>query len=271
MRSLALLAAGFGLARVPPAAGQPTLTLEAGSVGYRAEERIDGVVADAEAGRLARAGLSLAGSGGAWRWQGGFDRRQGTVGYDGHSQFGLPLRSHTTLVIDEPWLGIGLAHRTLAEGPWTWAAELRGGQRRLERRIAPSLFSTPLDEVLHWRWLRVGAELARPLGDGWTVGAAMAREQGLQGWLEVDFHGVYEPGAVTLGHGRPGWWSALTAGRQSADGRFTLALRWTSARFDYGESAAGSLRRAGLEVGQFSYPGSRQRQIETTLALAWRW
>jgi hypothetical protein len=236
---------------------------------YRAIERLDdGSTANTESGPLTGAHLTAWREGGGWRIGIAADRLSGRVDYRGRSQVGLPVRTHSRIGIDEIALD---ASRSLAlVDTVTATATAAAGQRRIDRRIEPSLLSTPLTEVLNWRFAQIGAQARWAVSDRWTAAVGIRIEQGLTAKLDVDFHGVAEPVrlAPTLGH--PGHRLNLELGRTIAND-LGLVLIATHSRQAYGASSWQDYRRGGATVSRVRYPGSTQRLDDIALALTWRW
>jgi hypothetical protein len=236
---------------------------------YLAVERLDdGSTADTESGPLTGARLT------AWRDVGGWhigvaaDHLDGRIAYRGRSQIGFPIRTHSRIAIDE----VGLdASRSLAlTDAVTATAAAAAGQRRIDRRIAPSLLSTPLTEVLTWRFVQIGGHARWAMTERWTAAVGIRIEQGLSARLDVDFHGAADPVSLAPTWGHPGHRLNLEVGRTVTDD-LTLALTASHARQAYGASSWQDYRRGGVAVSRVRYPGSVQRLDDLGLAVTWRW
>lgn len=235
---------------------------------YNAVERLDGQqVANAEHGDLAGARL-----GGRWRtaqasWGLSLQQLQGKVDYAGRTQLGLPIRSRSQIDLQDWWLDF--RQPVLAAGPWRIDATAALGQRRIHRRIAPTLLSTPLTETLDWCHAQLGAHAHWQAGGGWFAGADLRLEQGLAARLAVDFHGLADNTSVRPGHGAIGHSAALAVGRAWPKG-LSLQLQYSQARQPYGASAWAPQTRGGVPAGQLRYPGSSQGLDALALGLSWR-
>ena len=102
----------------------PTPEAEAGVERSRwSEFDANGLRLVRETGTLRTVALGLAGDCGAWQWQGRWQHAQGTRGYDGASNNGVPL--HTTSGIRreranlQAWRSFGASHAVGVEGRWT--------------------------------------------------------------------------------------------------------------------------------------------------------
>jgi hypothetical protein len=236
---------------------------------YDAAERFtNGAIANAEVGTLKGGQIGVWWAGPAGRL--GFDLAQltGTVGYNGHSQIGFPIRTRTRIGLDEYSLA-GHWHGFDA-GPFSGTLTAALGVRRIERRIAPTLLTTPLTEVLNWRFARLGGQAHWVPASAWFVDIDASVEKGLRARLAVDFHGVADatelsPGRSSLGH-RLG----VELGRELGPD-FKLKLRIGRSRQAYGESESKAYSRGGHAVGQVHYPGSKQslNQVMLTFEMVW--
>lgn len=250
------------------ACAQPGLQLDLTGAQYTAVERLaGGQVANAERGRLSGFGLAgrwplpLATVGLSWQ------QLQGGVDYQGRTQFGWPIRTRSQIDWQEGRLS---AQRPLATtGPLQWQVDATLGMRRLSRRIAPTLLSTPLSETLDWAHLQLGLHARWACPAGWAVQAAAQLEQGLGTRLSVDFHGLADAARVRPGRAQLGHAAQLGLVRELPAG-LSLHLQWTQARQAYGGSEWVAQTRAGLPVGQLRYPGSSQGLDSLSLGLRWR-
>ncbi len=264
---LSLCLSGFWV--LSPARAEVGVDVDASRATYHAVERFaNGSTANTEAGTLEGAHVKAWWADGPLRLGMGLGRREGRVAYRGRTQRGFPIRTGTRITLDEATL----------DGRWTIveSANLRGaltaalGVRRIDREIGPTLLSSPLTEVLHWRFAQLGAQLRWDLADGWFVLADAAAERGLGARLAVDFHGVADAAHLVPGHEGIGHRVGFAVGREFGPGT-TLSLRAGESRQVYGASPSKPFVRAGQVMGQVSYPGSVQRLNEVTLMLEMRW
>ena len=249
------------------ACAQPSLQLDLTGAQYTAVERLaGGQVANAERGRLSLQVAALGPlAGGHWRLSA--QALQGRVDYEGRSQIGWPIRSSSQIDAQEARLS---ALRPLGvTGPLQWQAEASLGWRRLSRRIAPTLLSTPLSETLDWGHLQLGLHSRWAWAAGWSAEAGAQLEQGLAARLAVDFHGLADAARVTPGRARIGHAVQLGLARDGPGG-LSLHLQWGQARQAYGGSDWVPQTRAGLPIGQLRYPGSSQGLDSLSLGLRWR-
>lgn len=270
MRQLALGALCLaGACVVLPARAEIGLDASAAQAHYRAVERFaNGSIADTEAGTLegGRVGVWW----GAAPCQLGLDlgHMEASVQYRGRSQAGFPIRTHSRIGLDET----ALQGRWRITGEGAFHAELTGalGLRRIDRRISPTLLSTPLTEVMRWRFAQLGARARWSFGDGWFATGKAHIEQGLGARLAVDFHGVADPVQLKPRHGRTGHHVELALGRALPHDT-SLSLRASQARHYYGASSSLPYTRNGLANGQVHYPGSTQRHDEVALVFELNW
>ena len=268
MPKAAVLGALWLLAALP-ATAHVGFTLEPARARYHAIERFDnGATANSETGALDGGRGTLWWDAGSWRAGVSASRLAGSIAYAGRSQIGLPVRTTTHLGIDEAALDAGWSLGT--QGDLSAGVTGALGVRRVDRAIAPSLFSTPLTEVLHWRFAQLGAQARWAFAPGWFALASAGIEHGLGARLAVDFHGVADPVRLSPGHGGLGHRFDLGLGHEIAPG-VTFGLRAGTARQRYGGSPAEPYRRNGQVVGQASYPGSTQRQTDLQLVLTMEW
>ena len=256
------------LACIAPARAGPGLSLEATHGHYESIERLgDGTVANTESGRLEGGRAHFWWHTSPWRIGMALGHQEGRIKYLGLSQIGLPIRTNTRIKIDE----------AAVTGQWTVVSDTSVsvklnaalGLRRIDRSIAASLRSTPLTEVMHWRFVQFGAQAHRDLGSGWFVGANILVEQGVGARLAIDFHGFADPVTVSPGSGR-GHTIGMELGRVVGPGT-TLRLQANSSRQRYGSSAWRDYTRGGLVAGQVRYPGSVQRLDSVRLVLTKTW
>jgi hypothetical protein len=258
-----------------PALADPGPDVSAAAVHgrYEALERLaDGSTANRETGALDGGRLRAGWRDAAWALDVALERLTGRVDYQGRSQLGWPIRSHTRLAVDEMMLESRWAG--LDTRPVDIALVAALGQRRITRRIAPTWLSTPLTEALDWRFAQAGALARWAPGEGWMLEAEARIEQGLDARLAVDFHGQADAVDLRPGTGTLGQRVEIGLGRQfGLAGGIALALnlRASQARQPYGASPWVAHHRAGQVIGQVRYPGSTQRLDAVMLALDLRW
>lgn len=253
---------------IAPARAGPGLTLEGGSADYRSTERlVDGTVANTESGRLDGGRLHLWWREPSWRAGLSLGQQAGTVRYQGRAQIGFPVRTRTDIGIDEVALTGQWVARDATASSITLDAAL--GLRRIDRSIAASLRSTPLTEVLRWRFAQIGAQAHWRLGDDWFAGTRIAVERGIGARLAIDFHGFADPAALTPGNG-DGHTIGIELGRTIGPGT-TLRLQASSSRQKYGASGWRDYTRGGLVAGHVHYPGSVQRVGSVRLLFEKNW
>lgn len=252
-------AAGTALAQID-------VDLAAVRARYDSIERFaSGATANTEFGTLVGARGTMWWNAGPWGVGLGLSHLVGDIRYRGRTQIGFPIRTTTRLELQEVAVA-GRWRLTDADFPGV-TITAAAGMRRIDRRIAASVFSTPLSEVLRWRFAQAGLRMSWSFGSGWIAGAEARVEQGTGARLDVDFHGVADPLQLTPGRGR-GTRVAIEIGKYIAPG-VALRLRASHSRQRYGASAWESYLRNGQPAGQARYPGSTQRLDEIQLVLDW--
>jgi hypothetical protein len=226
---------------------------------YRATERsASNTVLNEETGTLQ--GLSLRAEARRSVDRLAFDvsNRQGTINYQGATQIGLPITTKTDLRIVDYALSYESYDRPLSEldRAWGWSGIVSVGSRHIERDILPTLVSTALSETLTWRYARFGTRLEYLPSDKVSVDAHAAFERGLNGTLDVNFHGladnttVYPSDANGYGVGLNVQWRAAR--------HITIGASYDLHDQKYGASPTRNLTQSGVAIGQLRYPGSKQ-------------
>lgn len=234
---------------------------------YSAVERLDGQqVANSERGSLAGARLQLAWQGPEQRWGLSLSQLSGRVAYVGRSQLGFPIRSSSQIELQD--LLLDVRQPLLTRGPLQVGATAALGLRRIHRRIAPTLLSTPLTETLDWQHAQIGLQADWRAANGWFGQAALHAEQGLGARLAVDFHGLADNTRVSPGHSALGHGLSLGFGR-AWPGGLAVLLQVSQTRQAYGASAWVAHTRGGAAAGQLRYPGSSQGLDALQLGLSW--
>jgi hypothetical protein len=186
------------------------------------------------------------------------ERLSGLVAYQGLSQVGLPIATHTRLGLQRIELGLGPA-TGWAIGPGRLQGHAALAMQRLDRRIRASSLSLPLREILSSQEVVFGAAFevptmaaALPLGLVARLSASMPFDQ----TLVVDSHGQFDRARLAPAP-RTTWAAGLEAVWRPAVGwraGLGVSTRWLRV----GPAPAQGLTREGLPVGTISYPGSRQ-------------
>ena len=181
-------------------------------------------------------------------------RQAGALAYAGRTQIGIPIGTRTDLVLTDVRV---VYERILARGPsWEAGAGLAVGQRRIERAIAPTVWSTALDETLRWRYWRMQAQASHALGGAFTMTGRVFVERGQSAALDVDFHGMGD--SVTVHPCAATGYGAQADLRWRLAPQVSLGLALATERQDYGASPYVTYSQGGAPVGLVRYPGSRQ-------------
>jgi hypothetical protein len=227
------------------------------------ERRDDGAFFDRESGLLGGVSLGTAASWGAWRLDLAAAVEAGTLDYEGQTQLGLPIASHTRL--QQTQLGLSPIYR-IGHTPLFFGASLQS--RRIDRRIE----ATPLAQGLHETLNQV--ELG-PLVEArweWGFGLGMVvRAEVLWSFhsaLDVDFEGAFGNGHLSL----PGN-DAESAALEVTYAVFrdvAVAAEMAGETFRPARSPTMPLTEAGVPVGVYDYPGSVQDQWSVSLGVRTR-
>lgn len=257
------------LLMLPCWAGAFTLDAGAATAGYDSVERLGGVLElNREQGRLNGGTLSAAADAGPLALALQFEQLAGTIGYDGFTQFGLPLQTATRL--QRRTVGVALAPaQAWSAGPVLLRPAVLAQTLRLRRAIQPTASTGALTETLtrHALGLQLAAEApAGPVLLSATLGAAWPRSQR----LAVDSFGVLDPYTLHPGGGDrralrlaaawplPGGWRLVAEAAREGD--------------RIGESPAVLATRGGTPAALALYPGSRQwtGRAAVSIGHAWR-
>lgn len=261
--------AAAALLCLPLAAGAFTLAGGPVAARYDSVERLGGVLQlNREQGRLRGFALAAAADAGPVTVDLRVERLAGTLGYDGFTQFGLPLQTSTRLVRRTADLALAPA-QAWSVGPLALRPALLAQTLALQRAIQPSASSAPLTETLrrHALGLQLAAEAkAGPL----ALGATLAGAWPLSQRIAVDSFGVLDPFVL---HPAGGDRRALRlAASWPLAGGWSLEAEAARESDRFGESPAVLATRGGTPAALALYPGSRQWTSRAALALrhAWR-
>ena len=282
LRSLPLvmpMVLATALASAQPATAQPAADvvtpavpwLEAAVVHlpYTASERLGAVELNRERGSMTGARLRLGVVARVGTLSLDVEQLHGDLGYRGYTQFGMPLQTQTRLRMDR--FGLTLAPAwpaalALADGALTPQLGLQ--QRWLDRRIAATAVTTPLNERLRLDLLDLGLRWQRSLPAGSRLNLGLHWLQPVGTALRVDTGGVVDTHTLRPSH--RGWPAAeLVLHRTLAAGlSASVGLRLEQPQI--GSAPARAITRQGLPAGVSSYPGSQQRWHSLALALNWQ-
>lgn len=208
-------------------------------------------------------GLVVRGTSGQWALQAAHEA--GDLVYDGFTQFGLPLRTSTSLGVNR--LALGWVPWEPRLGPVTLWPGLQLTRQRITRAIRASPLSTPLTEKLDTTFVHAGVSMRLALSSRWSVQADGALGRPLAQRLLVDTAGIYDkftlrPAARTVGR-----FGAGIAWQPSSD--LCASLRIGHESWHFGSSGSRVITRDGVAVGSATYPGSRQRLDGVALHIEW--
>lgn len=271
-RALCLVPAASAWAQDAPAAAWQVQALASN---YKAEERIGSLSFNRERGRLKGLSVGAQARKLGLEWSAHATREEGTVAYDGLTQFGLPLLTETRLTVDrwQAWTRYEVpAH---GDRPGLHLG-LGVGTLRIARAIRPSVLSLATTETLHVFHAGVlgevhgdlpGAKGGSPDTDApgrWHLRATW--QQPLQQRLDVQTFGVLDPYVLSprrrdlfaLEMGAAGHWT----------GQWTVSLLFEVRRWRFGESEVVPVSQGGAPAGLSRYPGSSQWMRGFALSVA---
>lgn len=243
-------------ALLPCAAAAQTLALGWDEVGYDAVEKTPGgFVLNRDHGTLRgptlragaeAAGLRLGVDASQWR---------GTPGYEGFTQFGLPLATGTQLRWRRAGLSVEPAEAWAAAG-LQWRPGLALATQQIRRAILASTISSATTETLHRQSAAATLALERRFG-ALTFGAGAWAAWPLRQRLDVDTFGVLDRYDLEPEKGRSGALS-LSMGAAFAPG-WSISVHAAREVHEFGASAAVLVTRGGQPAAVSAYPGSVQR------------
>lgn len=251
-------------ALLPCAVAAQTLVLGWDEVGYEAVEKTPGgFVLNRDRGTLRgptlRATADVAGLRvglGAAQWR-------GTPGYEGLTQFGLPLVTGTRMRWQQVALSVEAADGWAVAG-LRWRPGLALSTQQIRRAILASGISSATTETLHRQSAVATLALARAFGPV-TLGAGAWAARPLRQRLDVDTFGTLDRYTLEPERGRSG---ALTLEIEAriAPG-WAMSVHGTREVHEFGASAAVLVTRGGQPAAISSYPGSVQRLARTGVEL----
>lgn len=243
-------------ALLPCAVAAQTLALGWDELAYDAVEKTPGgFVLNRDRGTLRGPTLRAAADAAGLRV--GLDASQwrGTPGYEGFTQFGLPLVTGTELRWRRAALAVEAAPGWTAAG-LQWRPGVALSTQQIRRAILASGISTATTETLHRQSAAATLALERTLG-AVTLGAGAWAAWPLRQRLDVDTFGAFDRYTLEPDGGRSGAWM-LTARARLAPA-WSMSVRVEREMHEFGASPAVLVTRAGQPAAVSSYPGSVQR------------
>lgn len=257
-----LVPAAAACAHEGPAA---TWQVQALASSYEAEERIGTLSFNRERGRLKGVAVGAQARALGLAWSAYATREEGTVAYDGLTQFGLPLLTETRVTVDrwQAWTRYTAPARGDQPG---FSLGLGLGTLRLARAIRPGALSLATTETMHVTQAGVlgevqgvlpgasgGAEKTSSAGR-WHLRATW--QQPLRQRLDVQTFGVLDP--YVLSPRRRELLGLEIGAATRWVGPWKASLHFDVRRWRFGESDAVPISQGGVPAGLSRYPGSTQ-------------
>lgn len=246
-------------------AGTPlTLEVQALHGTYLARERIGSVLLNQDKGQLSGGALALAANWTPMTLRLAGRHLQGDMAYQGYTQFGLPLRTHTALRWQQ-WQVSAAPTGRLPTLVGDLGVAVGFGQLALTRGIAATARSLAVTETLRLGVLSASGDWQLALPGGGQLRWQLQWNHALERRLAIDSGGVLDRYQLVPRHGH---WVSLDAGLQ-----WPLAHGWqvvTTLQHDalrVANAPARQVFRQGQLAGISSYPGSHQRRQTLGLGL----
>jgi hypothetical protein len=292
LRTTSIALAGAACVVLAPQASAQTLAhspavrlslgIDAAQPQLRTVERLpSGFIFNQEAGRLSAKGLSAGLSRGDWALQGHVQAANGTLGYRGINQIGLPIETSTDYRIEAQrlaviWSPAGVAHLGLNWAPAVGAV-VRGD--RWDRRIRPTALSSSLREVFESSAYGVTAQLTvAPSGERWSAWVQWDATRAARSKLLVDTYGAFDLAVVRP---RARWqhaastgvdWALPDAWAQAVSAhRLSVGLEARVRGLQPGPSDKVLLLRNGVPRSQIEFPGARWNVNELAVQFRTVW
>lgn len=258
-RSIACLLALL-LLRIVPAVSDETpskaalttsLGLSAMVFNY-AEYGDNGRLLDYEHGVMPGVMADVSRSQGDWFVTGKLNYFSGMVLYDGQTQSGMPVITHTDENILDLFLQVGRRFRPTGHIGYTLYAGV--GQHRWNRDIRSTTTVQGLTEYYRWQYAALGAMaiLHETNRSRWEMNLRWQRV--LDPQLDVDFRGAFDSLQLALGE-RAGFYFSVPWARRLSD-RSQLVIEPFYERWELGRSANSDLTTQGNVVGAVFEPQS---------------